>query len=204
MNIITISREFGSGGRELGKRMSDILGYDYYDKAIISALATQLAQQQSDLRRTAEGISWRSIPYTYRHSFIAPATLHTVQSSRLLEEKKVMEYIAQQGKDCIIVGQNADVLLQKFSPLNLFVCAEMQARVDRCVKHAREDEDLTPKQIERNIRALDKERAASRAILTERAWGQRDAYHLTVNTTSWEIKALAPVIAEFALRFFER
>ena len=204
MNIITISREFGSGGRELGKRMSDILGYDYYDKAIISALATQLAQQQNDQRRTAEGISWRSIPYTYRHSFIAPATLHTVQSSRLLEEKKVMEYIAQQGKDCIIVGQNADVLLQKFSPLNLFVCAEMQARVDRCIKHAREDEDLTPKQIERNIRALDKERAASRAILTERAWGQRDAYHLTVNTTSWEIKALAPVIAEFALRFFER
>ena len=204
MNIITVSREFGSGGRELGKRMSDILGYDYYDKAIISALATQLAQQQNDQRRTAEGISWRSIPYTYRHSFIAPATLHTVQSSRLLEEKKVMEYIAQQGKDCIIVGQNADVLLQKFSPLNLFVCAEMQARVDRCIKHAREDEDLTPKQIERNIRALDKERAASRAILTERAWGQRDAYHLTVNTTSWEIKALAPVIAEFALRFFER
>jgi cytidylate kinase len=204
MNIITISREFGSGGRELGKRMSDILGYDYYDKAIISALSTQLAQQQNDQRRTAEGISWRSIPYTYRHSFIAPATLHTVQSSRLLEEKKVMEYIAQQGKDCIIVGQNADVLLQKFSPLNLFVCAEMQARVDRCVKHAREDEDLTPKQIERNIRALDKERAASRAILTERAWGQRDAYHLTVNTTTWEIKALAPIIADFALRFFER
>lgn len=204
MNIIVISREFGSGGRELGKRMADILEYDYYDKAIICALATQLAQQQSGERRAADTISWRSIPYTYRHSFIAPATLHNVQASRLLQEKKVMEYIAGQGKNCIIVGQNADVLLHKFSPLNLFVCAEMQARVDRCIKYAREDEKLTPKQIERNIRALDKERAASRAVLTERAWGQRDAYHLTVNTTGWEIKALAPVIAEFARSFFER
>lgn len=204
MNIITISREFGSGGRELGKRMADILGYDYYDKQIISAISERCGMNQGYVEQALAHHGWQTVPLTYRHSFAASTAMQSIKVSLLLEERRVIEQIAAAGKSCIIVGRNADVLLSEHRPFNLFVCAEMQARIARCMKHAEADEKMAEKQMERSIRALDKSRAQSRALLTDCAWGQRDAYHLTVNTTGWEIKALAPLIADYALRYFEQ
>jgi hypothetical protein len=63
---------------------------------------------------------------------------------------------------------------------------------------------MTEKELIRKMRQIDKMRAQTRAIISGAQWGQRDAYHLTVNTTDWDIKALAPAVAGFADCWFGR
>lgn len=204
MNIITISREFGSGGRELGRRLADELGYDYYDGEIIAAIAKKSGFDEAYVENALENHGWQSIPMTVHRTFTSPMVMPSAQISLLVEQKQVIDEIGNSGKNCIIVGRNADILLEKYNPFNIFVCADMQTKVQRCIDRAKEGEDISPKEMEKQIRRVDKNRARTREILSSSAWGQRDAYHLIVNTTGWEIKDLAPVVATFAQRWFER
>lgn len=204
MKIITISREFGSGGRELGKRLADALGFDYYDREIITAIAENRGMDESFVTKTLEDHGWRDVPLTFRHTFTPGVSPHTVRTDLLLEQTRVIREIARADKDCVIVGRNADVLLREYGPFNLFVCADMETKVRRCVERAPEDEKLAPKELERKIRGIDKNRARTRDIITGSRWGERGSYHLTVNTTGWEIKELTPAVVEFAVRWFGR
>lgn len=204
MKIITISREFGSGGRELGKRLADYLGFDYYDSEIISAVAKNIGMSERYVENTLSDHGWQQYPITIRSTFGSPMYIQTGKVSLMLEQRRVIEEIAALGKDFVIVGRNADVILREFLPFNLFVCADMEAKVKRCMERAPEGEDLTEKELIRKIRQIDKARAQTREILSCTHWGQRDAYHLTVNTTGWEIKRLVPVVAEFADKWFDR
>ena len=202
MKIITISREFGSGGRELGKRLADALGFDYYDREIITAIAENRGMDESFVAKTLEDHGWRDVPLTFRHSFTPAISPHTVRTDLLLEQTNVIREIAGAGKDCVIVGRNADVLLREYGPFNLFVCADMEAKIRRCQERAAPDEKLSLKELERKIRGIDKNRARTRDIITGSRWGERGSYHLIVNTTGWEIKELTPAVAEFAVRWF--
>lgn len=204
MRIITISREFGSGGRELGKRMAQLMDFEYYDREIIAYIAGKKGLDEDYVERTLDGPAWQHVPLTFRRTFFTAAAVQTPQPGLLLEQKRVIEGIAKQGKDCVIVGRNADVLLSAYQPFNIFVCAEMGAKIRRCMERAEAEERLSPRQIEQNIRRIDKNRRNTRTLLAQGEWGQRDAYQLIVNTTGWEIKELTPAVAEFALRWFGR
>ena len=204
MNIITISREFGSGGRELGRRLADELGYDYYDGEIIAAIAKNSGLDPNYVENALEDHGWQAIPMTVHRTFASPMVMQTPQVGLLLEQKKVIEEIGKKGKNCIVVGRNADLLLKEYEPFNLFVCADMEAKIDRCVERAKEGESTSRKELEKKIRRVDKNRANTREILSSSAWGQRDAYHMIINTTGWDIKELTPAVAEFATRWFSR
>ena len=202
MKIITISREFGSGGRELGKRMADILGFDYYDREIIAEIARRQQVDEEYVEKALDHRAWQMVPLTFHQSFAGGAMIQTAQTNLLLEEKKVLEGIAKLEHDCIIVGRNADVLLKDYKPFNLFVCASTEAKIRRCRERASQDETLTDRQIERNAREIDRSRARTRDMLTDSRWGDRANYHLIVNTTEWSIKNLAPVVADFCQQYF--
>lgn len=204
MKIITISREFGSGGRELGKRLADLLGFDYFDKEIIAAIAQGQGLAQDYVEKALDESIWRSFPLTFRRSFTSTLMLQSMQTNLLLEQKRVIEEIAKLGKDCVIVGRNADAILRQKEPFHLFVCADMEARVRRCMERAADDEKLSAREIEQNIRRIDKNRAKTREVIADNRWGERGTYHLTVNTTGWSIKELTPAVADFAVRWFGR
>ena len=204
MNIITISREFGSGGRELGRRLADELGYDYYDGEIIAAIAKNSGLDANYVENALEDHGWQAIPMTVHRTFASPMVLQAPQVGLLLEQKKVIEEIGKKGKNCIVVGRNADLLLKEYEPFNIFVCADMEAKIDRCIERAKEGENTSRKELEKKIRRVDKNRANTREILSSSAWGQRDAYHMIVNTTGWDIKELTPAVAAFAVRWFDR
>lgn len=203
MKIITISREFGSGGRELGKRLADVLGFDYYDKEIISTIASNEDLDENFVNNTLEESAWDSFSLTF-HSSFGNMSIYNNQTNLLLEQTKVIEKIAQRGNDCIIIGRNADVILQDYNPFNIFVCADMQAKIDRCIERAPENENLTRKEIEKKIKNIDKNRANTRDIITDSPWGDRKAYHLIVNTTDWNIKHLTNAVADFANEWFKK
>lgn len=204
MKVITISREFGSGGRELGKRLADELGFDYYDKEIITAIAQGQGLDEGYVEKALEHHIWRSVPLAFGRSFTGAVALQSAQTSLLLEQKRVIERIAEAGKDCVIVGRNADFILRDVYPFNIFVCADMEAKIRRCAERAPEAESLSCRELEQNIRRIDKNRASTREMIGGGKWGERGAYHLTVNTTGWNIKELTPAVADFAARWFGR
>ena len=206
MKIITISREFGSGGRELGKRLADLLSFDYYDREIITSIAEGTGLDETYVTDILERHGWQTIPITFRRSFAyaGALSLQSAHMELLLEQKRVIEKIAEAGHDCVIVGRNADVLLQQNDPLTLFVWADKEEKVRRCMERARVGEEPTRKEILRNMQQIDKSRAQTRAILTNGKWGDKSAYQLVLNTTHWRIKDLAPAVACFAEHWFGR
>lgn len=204
MKIITISREFGSGGRELGKRLADISGFDYYDSEIISAVAKKSGLDEKYIENTLSNHGWQNQTITFRGTLGSADYMQSSKVALLLEQKKVIEEIAQLGKDCIIVGRNADVLLEKYHPFNLFVCAKTEAKVNRCLSRTSPEEKLTKKEILSEMKRIDKMRAQTRELISGSLWGQKDLYHLVVNTTDWEIKDLVPAVYEYSKYFFEK
>lgn len=202
--IITISREFGSGGRELGKRLADSLGVDYYDREIITAIAEQTGFGENYVEQILESHAWKKIPLNFRHSFANIDRLEPTQAGFLIEQKRVIEKIAKTGKDCVIVGRNADILLSDEKPFNMFVFAGMDARIRRCMDRAETGEHMSLEEMEQNILRIDKSRAEIREVLSGSKWGEVGTYHLMINTTDWKIKELTPVVAEFVTRWFEK
>ncbi len=202
MRIITISREFGSGGRELGKRLADVLGFDYYDREIIAAIAQTKGMNEEYVEKLLDNHAWRTVPLTFRHSFHVTTVMNNPQIPLLLEQRNVIEGIAKAGKDCIIVGRNADVILRDYKPFRLFVCADVESRLKRCLERAEDSEQLSQKQLIQNMKRIDKNRAQTRELMSESKWGDPTAYDLTINTSNWKIKTLAPAVAEFAMRRF--
>lgn len=206
MRIITISRQFGSGGRELGKRLSDLLGWDYYDKEIIEALAADQGMDPEHVREALSHHGWHSVQLTYRNSFAHLGFDHGLRTQLLVRQREIIQEIAEAGNDCIIVGRDADVILQDYHPFRVYICADLQSRLDRCMEHEKKQPRalrLTEKEVLRNIRSIDKSRARIREVLTGKRHGDASTFDLTVNAAHWEIKHLAPVVAEFAARWFE-
>lgn len=202
--IITISREFGSGGRELGKRLADLLGCEYYDREIIAAIAGETGLDENYVERTLDNHAWQNIPLHFRHSFANVSMVQPVQTGLLIEQKRVIEGIAKAGKDCVIVGRNADILLADEKPFSIFVFAGMEAKIRRCMERADHGENLSRKEIEQNIRRIDKNRARTREMLSGSKWGDPSACHLMINTTDWNIRELAPAVAQFVSGWFGR
>lgn len=206
MRIITLSRQFGSGGRELGKRLADRLGWDYYDREIIDALAETHGYEPGFVKQSLANHGWQNIQLTYRSSFSHLLYDPGQRTELLSREREILLGIAELGNDCVIIGRDADVILEACHPFRIFVCAELQARLDRCMQHELrrpEPERLTEKQILRNIRRMDRNRARTREILTGKTSADASAFDLTVNTTGWEIHHLTDALAEFALHRFE-
>lgn len=204
MRIITISREFGSGGRELGKRLADLMGFDYYDSEIISAVSKSSGLDINYVESKLQSHGWQDFPITFRGTIGSAGYVQSSRVNLLLHQKKVIEGIAALDKDCVIVGRNADVILESCHPFNIFVCADTEAKVKRCMERAGQEEHFTRKELIREMRRIDKMRSQTREIISGAPWGQCEAYHLTVNTSSWSIRDLAPACAEFADRWFRR
>lgn len=205
IRIITISRQFGSGGRELGKRLSDLLGWDYYDREIIQALADEQGLDPEYVRRVVNGHGWSHYQLTYRNSFRQPADDSWRHTEVLVRQREILREVAEAGNHCVIVGRDADVILHDYRPFRVFVCADIQSRIDRCIRYEEKKEPaerLSEKEILRNIRRIDRNRRRIREILTGKISGDGSAFDLTVNASGWEIRNLAQAVADFSCRWF--
>ena len=207
MKIITISRQFGSGGRELGKRLSDLLAWDYYDREIIQALSEAQGLDPEYVRRVLSGHGWHQYQLTYRNSFHQTPAGTWQHTEMLVRQREILREIAKTGNDCVIIGRDADVILQDYHPFRVYVCADMESRIARCVRfeEKKKPEDRLPeKEILRNIRRIDRNRRHVREILTGKNAGDVSAFDLTVNAAAWDIQKLAEAVADFSGRWFEK
>ena len=204
MSIITISREFGSGGRELGRKLAEILGFEYYDKEIVNTIAKSKGLDAAYVEQALEDREWISMPVTFSSSLTADLGVRVDRIELLRDQRFVIEGIGKSGKDCVIVGRNADIILKEYHPFKIFVCADMEHKIQRCMDRAPEGEDFSRKEIEQGIKRVDKARARSRKIVSGSSKLERTDYDLIVNTSDWAIDDVAPAIAEMAKRWFAR
>lgn len=205
MRIITISRQFGSGGRELGRKIAELSGWDYYDKNIIQKICEKDNLDEEFVRRSFHDDSWSAAQPMY-NTFSQLDINSTMHLSLLESQTKVIKDIAKLGRDCIIVGRDADVLLKEYHPFRLYACADFDFRLDRCLKREEKNEGykLTEKQIIKNIHRIDKRRKRERIIMTGRASDDTSVFDLIVTTSSWKsIDELAKSVYDFALSWFE-
>ena len=201
MGIITISREFGSGGREVGKRLADEFGYAYYDREIITAVTEQHFTNESYVSYALDVGNFRNFPLHFGRTFTYSPALTANEARLFAEQNKFLKEIAAQD-NCVIVGRAADIILREFHPFNLFVYADMPAKLQRCRERASADENLSAKAMERQIKRIDAERKKYHGMIADIPWGDRRGYHLCVNTTDRDIAAITPIIADYIREWF--
>lgn len=193
--IVTISREFGSGGKEIGKRLADKLGYAYYDSEIITLLAKETGMSEEYIKNISEKGAY---PYAFQFakSFAMYGAMQNTQTEILVAQSKIIKQIAEKG-NAIIVGRGANSILKEYNPMNIFVYASMESKINRCKEKAKEDEDLTDKELEKKIKNIDKSRKAYNDLISNLEWGNKENYSLCINTSNIEIKTIIPALAEY-------
>ncbi len=201
MRIITVSREFGSGGRELGKRLADALNISYYDREIITAVAERTNLDEKYVEIALDQSVLSQIPISYSRTFSLLPDLVNSPAALLAQQHKAIEELAARG-DCVIVGRNAETILKDFHPLKLFVYADKESKIERCLQRETKKENLSVHEIEKMMKQIDKARATNHDILSSFAWGDKREYHLCINTSGIEIKTLIPSIASYAGNWF--
>lgn len=194
--IITIGREFGSGGRELGRRLSEELGVAYYDQEIVVEIAKRTSLSEEYVHKIIEHRPITSFPiHTGRTLY--PAVNPILQQTNTIfhEQSRILREMAEQS-DCVIVGRCADYILRDLKPFRIFVYADMESKMQRCRAKAPEHENLTDKELQKHINSVDKHRASYYDYFTGQKWGRRVNYDLCVNTTKADMKEWTKVLSK--------
>lgn len=194
--VITISREFGSGGREFARRLADSLNIAYYDREIISELAKRTNLTEEYIHKLGEHSPAPLFPITVGHT-MSPVTsgLWEQQNALFIEQANLLKELAQKS-DCIIVGRCADYCLKEFNPLKIRIYAELDSRIARCKARAPQGEILSDREYKQRINEIDKNRAKYYQFYTGNKWSDPLNYDLCINTTDKDIKQLAAYFAE--------
>lgn len=195
--IITISREFGSGGRELGRRIADMLQIAYYDQEIVNELAKRTNYTETYLHQMEDSNLIPLLPITIGRTF-SSQFYQAVEpnQSTFAKQTKIIKEMAEKS-DCVIVGRCADYFLHDKKPLRIFVYADMAFKITRCLEKGEVPEDLTDDELKQKIKSVDKHRAKYYQFHTGQAWGDKSFYDLCINTTSIEIKSISTTVARF-------
>lgn len=187
-NIITISREHGSGGRLVGKRLSAMLSIPMYDKKLLE-LAAQESGFSEDFIQKAEQKRTSSFIYDIYFNSQNPS----VNDQVFLAQSRAIREMTEKGP-CIIAGRCADyVLRDRRDCLNVFLYAPMAEKVRRLKEVYGEAEEANAAYLEK----FDKRRRAYYEFFTDRRWGEYDHYHLMIDTTLG-IEAAADLIRRAA------
>ncbi len=194
--IITIGREFGSGGRELGRRLAEELGIEYYDREILTQIAKHTSLAEEYIQNVVERQPHSLLPITIGRSFAYVEDYAFKQAQTVYQaQSQIIRELAEKS-DCVIIGRCADYILSDQKPLRIFVYAGLESRIARCMDRRGEGEDLTEKEMKKQILAIDKNRARYYEFYTGTKWGDKLNYDLCINTTGTVIKEIVPAIAK--------
>ncbi len=193
--IITIGRQFGSGGRELGRRLAEALQIAYYDKEILTEISKRTQLTEEYVHNVVEHHPYPLLPITVGHS-LYPDMAFQLQQSVYTEQSNIIKEMAA-ASDCVIVGRCADYILHDIHPFRIFVYADMESRIARCHARAPEGEHLSDKELKQMIQKVDKGRAKYYEFYTGEKWGDKSSYDLCINTSNVVLKELVPHLAAF-------
>ena len=178
-SIITISREFGSGGRTIGRLVAEQLGYQFYDRELVNQVAERSGFSPEFIEESGEYASaMSSLLFAMATAGQYSADGLSMHDRLYIEQTRFIEELAEQGR-CVIVGRCADYILREHKDcLHVFIHADMKSRAKRIVERYGE-KDKSP---EKRLAEKDQKRRVYYKNYTGRNWGQAQNYDLCLNS----------------------
>lgn len=195
-HVITIGREFGSGGREIGIKLAERLGIPFYDKELITLAAESGGIDPKLIERNEEGAHRISDKGRGRMSFFSFSYTPDFSDAIYLQQCRVIKELASKGP-CVIVGRCADFVLKDEGSINVFIAASMPYKIARKRKVAVEKADFTDEQMERYIRDVNAARANYYNHYTNQKWGNSSTYHLCVHSDLVDVDGAVETILTY-------
>lgn len=188
--IITISREFGSGGRFIGEEVAKQLGIAYYSENIIDQIAQQSGLSPEYIEENAE-LSPKNGFFAYAFSG-RDITGRSVDDMLYEAQRKVILKIAEK-EPCVMIGRNADFILKdRDDVLNVFIHGDMPEKIKRICKLY----DVTEDGAMKLIKDTDKRRRTNYNFYTEQKWGMARNYTLSLNSSQLEYERCEKMIMD--------
>ncbi|MDR3254812.1 MAG: cytidylate kinase-like family protein [Synergistaceae bacterium] len=196
VRIITISREFGSGGRSVAKMVAEKLEIGYYDKELVKQVASETGFDQAYVEQAGEYAPEKS---SFTCAFSSNATLGALNGMSVDDflwviQRKIILQLAEKGP-AVIVGRCADYILKERGDcFNVFIHASMAARADRIV-HLYGETDKRP---EKRLEEKDKKRKLYYRHYTNQEWGMSQNYNLSLDSSFIGVEKCAEIITVLA------
>lgn len=196
--VITISRQFGSGGREIGQALGKKLGIPVFDHSLIELTAKEAGLTQNYVRaheqEVRRGVLYNLYMQSYQRIGVEPTQLDDLW----LAQAHTITKLAEQGS-CVIVGRCANAILkERPNTFNVFIHAPLVPRIGRVMERENIDHMKADAMIER----IDAERAEHCKHFTGTTWGDANAYHLSLDSSFEPSEKNAEIIAQLAKAAF--
>ncbi len=203
-HIITISRQYGSGGHDIGKALAEKLGISFYDKELISIAAKESGVSPEVFNNVDEKAtnsllySLSTGLYSYGNSFSSMGDLPVNDRLYILQHKIIRELAEKES--FVVVGRCADYVL-KDNPdvIDVYIYADIDSRV----KRALERNEIDPARAKQAVQKADKRRANYYSFYSGKKWGLVDNYDLCINSTNLSIDQAVEIIVEY-LRILDK
>ena len=182
-HIITVARQFGSGGKEIAKALADELGIDFYDKELISMAAKESGMspevfEKIDEQATNSLLYSLSMGlYNFGNGFSAMGDL-PVNDKLYIIQHKMIKKLADKGP-CVILGRCGDYVLKDYdNVVSIFINADMEYRKEHAINY----HNVDPRRAEQVVNKADKNRANYYSFYSGQKWGQAQNYDLCINS----------------------
>ena len=188
--IITISREFGSGGRFIGEEVAKKLGIAYYDKNIINEIAEKSGLSPEYIQENAELSPKKGL---FAYAFAGrDITGKSVEDMVYEAQRKVILELADK-ESCVIIGRNADYILKdRDDVLNVFIHGDTPEKIQRITRLYNVEEQKAVKM----MADTDKRRMANYNFYTDEKWGKASNYTLCLNSSKLGYDRCEKIIME--------
>ena len=192
-SIITISRQYGSGGRFIAKKLAEKLGIPYYDNEIITMAARDSGYSEAIFEK-AEQLSTHSFLYSLSMFGSVDGMYGLPLSDKVyIAQSEIIKKCAEAGP-CVIVGRCSDYVLKDFdNVINFFIYSDEKSKVERAVKYY----GINAENAASELRKKDKKRANYYNYYSSQSWGHFNNYHLSINSDAVGIDACVDILASF-------
>ena len=195
---VTISRQFGSGGREIGEALAKELGVKFYDKELIS-LAAKESGISPEIFESVDEQATNSLLYSlslglysFGNNFNSTGGL-PINDKLYLLQHKIIKQVASESP-CVIVGRCADyVLKDRDDVINIYIYADMEHRIQR----VRDVKGVNEAKVEQAIKRTDKSRSNYYNFYSGQKWGLAENYDLCINSTKCTTKQIVELIKSY-------
>ena len=191
--IVTISREFGSGGRTIGKSLARVLNIPCYDRTLLEEIAAQSGFDAAYIQEAGEYAPGGFLAAAFSHRDAGPNNADYLWKIQY----QIISQLAEKGP-CVIVGRCADYILRdKAALLRVFIHADLAFRAARIVQEYGE----RPESPEQRLRDKDKRRAAYHRFYTDMKWGHAQNYDITLNSGTLGIETCVEILRSLYLNY---
>lgn len=192
--IITIERQYGSGGSIIGKLTAEKLGINYYNRKILELTAEKCGISPENLESAEE-----SVPTSFLYSLLLSSNSARPMEENLplsdkvfLMESRIINEIAEQEKSFVLVGRCGNYILEDRGCFSVYIYAPQEARIKRAI----EEYNIKPNKAEAIMKKADKRRETFFNVNTGKSWQDKDIYSLCLNSSELSDELCAEIIVK--------